>query len=471
MFQLLLINEMKLLIKDFKFQIFILLSLALFIVSAFSGVSAYNLQTNEFSNLSDNHQKMVQEARMLSLRRLISYNHAISVNDSPSPALLFNSYDDYPNRVTSWILFYNPIYRKIGALGSDTFNLNWNFILGTLMSFMLLILSFEAISKEKRTGTLRLSSLYGFKRQSILFSKYISYMLLYFIIIIPPSLISMILFFAITGTWDISYMTKLLAIILISFPFASFFVLLGIFISMAKNYQKTIITIIFVWLLFVIIIPQTAVLLGRQFAPIKSTVQYQQQKDKAFNDELAIWYQQHGHAVGSSTRIQEGLRTQAVNAADEKRNIVHLQEIDDSIKQMRMVQLISKLSPLYQYEEISEILFDKGSYLFENMQKTLRTSRALIRNLIIEQDKTDSSSLNLVYTWAENDSGDLIGTGKTTFSNQMFEHPNLLFITNIQSDNTLNKVIMVFLKMLPILALNLLLIFFSVLRLEKLDIR
>ena len=467
----LLIKEIKLLLRDFKFQIFIMLSLALFILSAFSGAVAYNVQSEDYRNLVEEHQKMVFEGSELFMSKLIAYKRAVSVNDVPSPALLFSSYDDFPNRARSGILFYNPRFHKISESGSVVFELNWNFILGTLMGFMMLILSFEAVSKEKRNGTLRLLSIYGFKRQSILWCKFISYMLLYLIIIIPPSLISMMLFFALTGTWDITYMLQFIAIILISLPFASFFLFLGIFISMAKNYRNAIITVIFVWLLFVIIIPQSAEIFGKQLSPIKSTLDYQQQRKKAFDDEFEIWYQQYGLYVGSNQRVKEGLRAQAVNAADEKQNIVELREINDSIRQMKMIQRISNLSPLNQFEKISEVIFNKGSYLFENIQKTLMTSRSQIRNLIIEQDKRDPASLNLLYAWAENDTGSLIGTGETAFSNQQFEYPNLLFVTNIQSDDALNRTLKIILRLLPILILNLLLIIGSVLKLERLDIR
>ena len=133
----------------------------------------------------------------------------------------------------------------------------------------MLIISFEAISSEKRFGTLRLLSIYGIKRQSIVWHKYLSYLLLYLIIIIPPALVSMLLFFILTGSWSMYFMVKFVLIILLSIPFA-FFHYLGYSNIDGKNYRNSIVLIVFIWLLFVIIIPQSAYIIAKQNIPFKN---------------------------------------------------------------------------------------------------------------------------------------------------------------------------------------------------------
>jgi len=61
--------------------------------------------------------------------------------------------------------------------------------------------------------------------------------------------------------------------------------------------------------------------------------------------------------------------------------------------------------------------------------------------------------------------------GRTEFSTERFEHPDLLFVTDIPTDDALGKVMKILLRLLPILVLNLVLVVGSVVRLERLDIR
>jgi ABC-type transport system involved in multi-copper enzyme maturation permease subunit len=467
----LLIKDIKLLLRDQKFQIFFLILVVLFILSAISSSVTYRAYSEEYQVLLNNHQNMTQDEHQMSLRTMLGSRNLIQVVDEPSPALLFSTYENYPNRLLNGVMFYTPQFMRFGVIGTEVFKLNWNFILGMLMGFIMLILSFEAISGEKRAGTLRLLSIYGFKRQSILWNKYLSYMVLYMIIIVPPALISMILFFALSGTWDVSYMMQFLLIMLLSIPFASFFVMLGIFISMAKNYRNAIVVVVFIWLLFVIIIPQSANIIGKQLSPIKTDVEYRQMGYVAWHSEFEIWAEEHGRYVNGNGYLHNGLRARAVYAADEKISLSEQQELADYKRQLLLIQRIASISPFTQYEKISEIVFDKGDYLLGFQKLSMQNTLAQVRNLMIEQDSRDETSINLYYSWAGSDFGPLMSEGLTTFSAQKFEHPNLLFVTDIPTDDAMSKSLKILLRLLPVMVLNLLLIIGSVVRFERLDIR
>jgi len=469
--QTLLIKDLRLLLSDFKFQIFFVLLIVLFILAAISGSVTYHAYSKEYQASLNEHIKNTNDESSYSLRSIISGQYKISVIDVPSPALLFNNYEYYHNKLTNLSMIYRPTFGRYGAVGSEVFQLDWNFILGILTGFIMLIMSFEAVSNEKRAGTLRLLSINGYKRQTVLWCKYLSYLILYLIIIIPPALISMILFFAFTGTWEISYMLKFLVIIVLSIPFASFFILLGIFISMAKNYRSSIVLIISIWLLFVIIIPQSANIFGKQLSPIKTITEYSQGINKAWMTEYDYQNKMADEAIdrGEETEPANRMAT-IINSADEKRNVLELQRLEDNKKQLRTVENITSISPFTQYEKISEIVFDKGFYLQGFQQETMKNTITQIKNLIIEQDSRDDKSLHAFYSQAG-------GVNyyredqKISFSEQKFDHPNLLFVTNIPTDDTLGKIMKITKWLIPILTLNLLLIISSVIKLEKLDIR
>jgi len=462
-------KDIKLLLKDLKFQIFFLILTILFILSSVSSAVAYKNQSQRFQQDINNHQERVTNGSSTQMCYMVT-TEPLSVTSPPSPAVLFSNYSKDPDRIYNGVLFYDPTFAKYDPSDSKVFHLNWHFIIGILSGFIMLIMSFEAISYEKRSGTLRLLSVYGFKRQTILWSKYLSYMLLYLIIIIPPALISLLLFFALTGTWSVVFMLKFLLILLVSVPFASFFILLGILISMAKNYRNAIVIVVFVWLLFVIIIPQSATIIGKQLAPLKTNIEYQQMKEKAWRDEYAIWEEKYGYEVTSNHTVEKP-RADASNACNEQENLIVQMELSDSKRQTQMVSSIASLSPFTQFEKISEIVFDKGFYMFEALQETAKSTIAQIRNLMIEQDSHDETSLHYLYNGAYNDSYAISDQGLTTFSHDLFDHPDLLFVTNISTDEGLVKALKILLRLLPILVLNLMLVVGCVLKLERLDIR
>jgi len=240
---------------------------------------------------------------------------------------------------------------------------------------------------------------------------------------------------------------------------------------MAKNYRNAIVMVVFVWLLFVIIIPQSATIIGKQLAPVKTNIEYQQMKDKAYNDEWNIWAEKYGSSVQSNVvSPEDGLRARAWYASDEKRNLAAQTQLNDSKQQTQTISNISSISPFTQFEKISEIVYDKGLYMFDILQETTKRSITQVKNLMIEQDSRNEKSLHQFYTNAAGDNT-MVDRGIVTFSSERFDHPDLLFVTNIKTDDALMKIMKIMLRLMPILVLNVMLVVVCVLRLEKLDIR
>jgi len=459
----LLTKDITLMLKDLKTQIFFLIILMLFILSAISSAVAYKSVNTEFQEQLTAHQ----EAEDTNLVYLLS-SRMLNVKDRPSPAILFSSYPSHPDQINSRVTMFMPSLSKYGQTRNEVFRLDWFFILSVIASFMMLIMSFEAVSAEKRTGTLRLLSVYGIKRQAFLWSKYASYMVLYLFSIIPAALVSLILFFALTGSWSLGFMLKFLLVMLLSLPFASFFALTGIFISMLKNYRSAIVIVVFVWLFFVVIVPQAANLLARQFSHIRTNTEYSQMHNKAFQDALEVM----GDDEGGNTKLDNGIRAKAFHNADETSTLSKQIEIDENMRQTRLERAIASISPFAQYEKVSEVIFNKGLYMLDFMLETTKSTITQISNLMVQQDSSDEGSLHLFYVLAPSDMGAAMQfQGKTTFSYNLFEYPNLLFVTDIPTDDGMTKIAKILVLLLPILLLNLFLAVCSVVKLERLDIR
>jgi len=241
------------------------------------------------------------------------------------------------------------------------------------------------------------------------------------------------------------------------------------FISMMKNYRNAIVTVMFIWLLIVIIIPQSAIILGEQISPIKTNAEYTQMQLEAWYREFERQKEEFGSRVDTNIDVTDGIRARAMYAADEQLVLIEHQRLDDQDRQWKTIRRIALISPFTQFEEIAEIIFDTGAYLYTAMKQTLRNLQTQVRNLVIAQDARDNTSHHLFYGGAGGGGGIL--PGRTEFSIERFEHPDLLFVTNISTDDVMGKAMKVLLRLLPILVLNLLLVVGNVVRLERLDIR
>jgi ABC-type transport system involved in multi-copper enzyme maturation permease subunit len=477
----LLTKDLRLLLKDLKFQVFFLLLVILFILAAVNNALIYQSLAKEYQADLQSHIEKVSKGEELILIDMTDQDDTINLFDQPSPAVLFSSYDAYNDKISNGVIIYEPTFKKYGTdinrqmISRGVFRLNWYFLISILCGFIMLLMSFEALSGEKRAGTLRLLTVYGFKRQTILWHKYLSYMILYLIIIVP-ALVSMLLFFALTGTWSAVYMLKFFLILLLSLPFISFFVLLGIFISLSKNYRNSIVIVIFLWLLFVVIIPQFAQILADRFSPIQNRIEYSVMKDTAYEEEMEVWAEKHNDEIYyfHIDFLQKGIMAAAQNAAAEKRSYMVQKEIDDCMQQTKLMRTISNTSPFAQFENISEIIFDKGLYLFNFMQEQTKQTISQIRNLMIEQDSRDENSLHLFFPEAKGVNQMMITVSddeRTVFSLAVFEQPDLLFTSDIKTDDALTKTGKILLRLLPILVLNNIMALVSVIKLERLDIR
>jgi ABC-type transport system involved in multi-copper enzyme maturation permease subunit len=466
----LLLKDIRIMLKDLKFQIFFVILTVLFILSSVSSAINYQNKFDLYQEQVNSFQGRVKDGYYTKMIEMLSNNSIFLIN-KPGSEMLFNTYDNYPDMLTNKVDFFNPYHIQLGGSKNEVFKLNWFFILGVLTGFIMLIMSFEAMSKEKRAGTLRLLSIYGFKRQVFFWHKYISYMILFLIVTIPACILSMLLFFVLTGMWSNIAIFNYILIYLISTLFASFFILLGIFISMSKNYRSNIVMVIFIWLLFVIIIPQSANIFGKIISPLKTSIEYGSDYSTQWNNEFTEWQDKYEEKVGGNGSLEDGLRAAAVYAADEKANSESLKEINDNLKQIKTINMIANISPFGQLEKIGEIIFDQGFYLLNHQHKTIERKMTEIKNLMIEQDSKDSNSLHLFYSWANSDKYATIDQGIYPFSNQVFEQPELLLITEIETDSILAKTLKILLKLLPIIILNLIFIVANILKINKLDIR
>ncbi len=146
------------------------------------------------------------------------------------------------------------------------------FIVTIIMSLLAILFSYDAITGERQSGTLRLVIANSISRTKILFGKFIggaASLLIPFIL----SLLVGALYISINPSiqWDGSAWAEFGLLTAASITFITLFYLLGLMISTFSRYPDTsILNCLFLWVLLILVIPKLCPHISAQLCPIPS---------------------------------------------------------------------------------------------------------------------------------------------------------------------------------------------------------
>ncbi len=456
MLKTMVIKDITLLLKDFKFQVLLLILFILFVMSSFIGADKHqanqkNLQATISSCKADvtgsntSMQHLLRRGNLYLLENIYKYPH---ITEKPG----------FPNGLMTGLVHFNPYKYDINTPSMGFFEINWAFIFGILGSLMALLISYDVISREKLNGTFRLTVVEGITRFSVMFSKFLSILIIMLLAILPGFVISTILTMVLTSSFSLSLIVINLFYLILYIPYFSFFIILGILISMGKNYRNNIIITMTVWLLFIIIIPQGANILVKKLKPVKSQAEYAKEMNDAYRKVYSYWEAKGVNPGGynfvdSNGNLTNGLRVKGFYASSEARSKLYNLQNEDFNKQVELIQTISSISPIGLMENMTDILIDLGYYHFKNSMKQFKQRFAEVKQELINQDKTDPLSLHFFYRDAEGDAAAVAHLNVTPFSMRPFANPERLIMLDYQTQTPGKK----FRNMLPYLLMLILL--------------
>ncbi len=165
--------------------------------------------------------------------------------------------------------------------------LDFLFIVTIIMSLLAILFSYDAITGERQSGTLRLVVANSVSRTKILFGKFIggaASLLIPFIL----SLLVGALYISVNPAiqWDGSAWAEFLLLTLASSTFITLFYLLGLMVSTFSRYSSTsILTCLFLWVLLILVIPNVCPYISAQLYRIPSI-----KETERLDDEISRAY-------------------------------------------------------------------------------------------------------------------------------------------------------------------------------------
>lgn len=475
MFKLNLIKDLKLMSKELKFKMFSGIILLLFVLSGIASVYSYENSMKEFNN-SYLSQKKLDEGVLDKADRMLGHN--VNYFRIPSKFNLISEKRGFPNGLRSRLVVDDISSSGFDKHTTNYFVLNWLFIIGVICSFSALVFSYNALSKEKKDGTLKLKLVAGLTRHNVLYSKYIANMIFFAITILLGMILS-ILVSAIMGFSFLSNLTLwgfislIILVFVISLVYISVFIWTGLFLSLLKNERNGIILALTCWLLIIVIIPNLTWIVGKGFYKVPSNSEMDSQASLAWNEEFNLWCSKYDNPetmenkVGGDGYLAEGYRSGAVQASDEKMSQVQTEIGKQHLAQIEFLEKLSCISPYSQLDKLFQLLVEQGLTTLKVEMKSLVQHRNKIEETLKSLDAGDEESLHLWYSWA----GDDGSYGLNPFTTKPYtDKDNFILTKHLEIPNR-DKLKQTTPIVIIMLLMNCLIVIITLFKLKRYDVR
>lgn len=275
--------------------------------------------------------------------------------------------------------------------------LDWTVIVRYVLSFLCIVLAYNAVSGELESGTLRLVLANPVSRSAFLGGKLLAHLATLQVATVVGSLVSLLILslhgmLELNGQLALSYLLFLLG----SGAYATLFLLLGAGVSvLTRNSASALVFLVTAWTLIVVVIPQTAYLVAvRAVAP---------------TGNMGRWIGEFQREQ-SEVLIAEGLfpRAPEIAATDgydlEKRYARRVEElVEEGDREIRgayrrnqvqydLARAIHMISPGYSFQYAVESLLGAGVARFQSFHAQGYRYRDELRAFLREKDAADSES-------------------------------------------------------------------------------
>jgi ABC-type transport system involved in multi-copper enzyme maturation permease subunit len=269
-------------ITSAKFVFTFLLCAVLILLSVFTGISNYRADQKEYATaMALNKKNLESQPSYQALAGL-----GTKINRVPEVlGAIATGVDEAVGRVATVNIAYdpnlvdskyesNPIFSVFGAL-------DLTFIVKIVLSLFAILFTYDAIVGEKERGTLKLTLSNRVPRDRLILGKVIGGFISLLLPLIIPLILSMLMllvFPSISMSGD-SWI-RLLLMFLMYFLYLSVFITLGLFVSARTNRSSTsFLILLFIWVIFVTVIPKLSVMTAAQLKPIPSVHEITAKKD------------------------------------------------------------------------------------------------------------------------------------------------------------------------------------------------
>lgn len=418
MTKLIFLREFQSLISDKKFIYSSIIIIGLMIINLLSFNINYNNELETYSRVNSERVNAVEYpadfmSEILSFytgQRKLNFVSVLSAEqkivEKPSTFVFASSNHNFlPNGIKiNYFKEEFPQYMKnINHFLGDSIAMDWVNIILYFISFLCLMLSYNAFSGEKETGTLKLMLVNNISRSKIIMGKYLSLLTGITIPFLLGLLITVLALLLLPNIQpDANLYLKLALFLIVFILFISLNIFIGFFISLlSKKSSVSLIYGITVWILFLVILPSSSWIMGRNKVQIENRATLNQNIKQQVNEVVHGNKNKYTYAWRSSWATKPPnefaiKRVNAFNKEDEIRNSLQRDYIKRQFAQVDYSNRVSMLSPYSVFRLCSEKITDSGINKTKKLYNDAMNYARIFRDFMKDFDANDKESFHLI---------------------------------------------------------------------------
>ncbi len=371
MLKTIIIKELQNNLYSLRFHISFLLCIVIFVVGTIAFLKNHDTKMQEYSKYQAQFKNQLKETAESNAGKL-AVNKRAFIWRPRANAFISDCKDKYfPNRFN--YSAYNVFGFEVGRGGTNPFlntfqELNWSFIVSVILSFTVLLFTFDTISGEKETRALALMLSNSIPRATLLLGKYISAIMTTMVMAIFGIILSiLIILFSHKVAFTFTTLMEVLGFLLLALCFVSCTATFGILSSvLARKTNVSLLISLTFWLVFVVVIPNTAIFWANKIFSIEH-IDTVNEKIRSVHEDLnknappGSWSAQINNPFYPAHKLRADLQTKRMNAEMAIRNVY----FQDMFRQLERTRLVTLISPIALFDYMNEAIVGGGYARFK----------------------------------------------------------------------------------------------------------
>ena len=295
-----------------------------------------------------------------------------------------------------WNLSYPDANLQNKNVGPSVSQVDWAFIIGSILSLIALWFTFDAFSGEREQGTLRLMLANSIPRHTVLIGKFLGALLSISIPFALAVLVNLLLIStASTVHLTVEAWGRLGIVFCLALLYTSLFVALGLLVSArVRQSAVSLMILLLMWVTLVVFMPSTLASIASSFSPATSFDEFWQQRNPIEED---LW-DKYDEWLWSSKVDDKTLRGKSEfyikNAErDERKYEERLKYRSFQVYRARAITGISPATLLqHLIEGFAGTGFERHLQFVENTQRYARQ----LREFVADTDRADPESRHIL---------------------------------------------------------------------------
>jgi len=384
--------------RTVRFYLILILTIVLFVTSSVVFIRINKRKIVDYRNdITENESKLNEKSH--SLYELAVFKQSLIKKPNPFELMSEGCEKDLPNKLETDIFYvgFPEIAGRGNVLLKEFRNIDWEFIVAVILSFLAFVLGYDAVCGEKEQKTLSLIFSNSVKTAQVFLGKFLGLLVTIFI----PFIIGIIIHLLIVNLeGDIAFdYGRILLFIFFSLLYLSLFLLIGMTVSSAFSQTITsAVTLLFIWIISTFVIPAAGNLIASQIYPTPTRPQIQ---EKIANTQDEIYKTKYkgtdaGRWDGDPFKPWVPLRAQWCTDIMNARNRIYDDYIRRMVDQVEKTKWITRISPVSIFRYLSEEISGTGVSRFKNFYAQANQYKEQLYKFVEERDKLDPKSPHLL---------------------------------------------------------------------------